>query len=218
MERIAIKDKVEKETVYDGQTELLRLSYHVPHFEGENTALCQKLNAFYGDAAAEFRLFCTKKYAPALRAARKDEKSDRTLCGGAALKWTLTYESDLLLSLLTDITIFDGRLSHLRRFCHTWDLRLGTPLGAKQLFDTSGESRRVLVSTICDKVARGEGGFAYYHDAARRAKRYFDTERFYLAPRGVAFYYPDGLLFPSEGRMPAYIVPYERVNGFASGR
>ena len=217
MQRINLTDRVEKDTFRDGENEILRFTCHVPQFEGENTALCAKLNAFYADAAKEFHTFCTKKYAPALRRTVHGEKTE-SACGGASMKWTLTFENESVLSLLTDISIFDGKMPHLRRFCHTWDLRVGMPLSARQTFDTSGESRKKLMTSVCGKIDRGEGGFAYYPDAARRAKRYFDPERFYLTPRGVAFYYPDGLLFPSEGRFPAYVVPYDAVKGFSFAR
>ena len=208
MAHIDISDITEKETFRDEkEKELLRVTRHIPHFEGEKE-LCDKLNGFYTEAAREFRTFCAKKYAPALRRGKKEENS---VCCGASMNWTLTFQNEELLSLLSDIAVFDGKTRHLRRFCHTWNLAAQVPLSAKQIFDTSVASRKRFLSAVCEKVARKEGGFPYYHDAERRAKRYFEIERFYLTPRGVAFYYPDGLLFPSEGRFPAYVVPYDTV-------
>ena len=215
MAQIILSDVIEKETLRDENRALLRLTRHIPHFDGD-AALCEKLNGFYGGAAEEFLHFCEKKYAPALRrgTAQKKERENREKENekapyGASMNWTRTFQSEDLLSLVTDISIFDGKTRHLRRFCHTWLLSSCTPLSSSRLFDTSGAGRKKILSAVCDKVRREEGGFRYYPDAERRARRYFDIERSYLTPRGVAFYYPDGLLFPSEGRFPAYVVPYE---------
>lgn len=219
MAQIILSDVIEKETLRDENRALLRVTRHIPHFDGD-AALCEKLNGFYGGAAEEFLHFCEKKYAPALRrgTAQKKERENREKGKenenekapyGASMNWTRTFQSEDLLSLVTDISIFDGKTRHLRRFCHTWLLSACTPLPPSRLFDTSGAGRKKILSAVCDKVRREEGGFRYYPDAERRARRYFDIERSYLTPRGVAFYYPDGLLFPSEGRFPAYVVPYE---------
>lgn len=215
MAQIILSDVIEKETLRDESRALLRVTRHIPHFDGD-AALCEKLNGFYGGAAEEFLHFCEKKYAPALRrgTAQKKERENREKENekapyGASMNWTRTFQSEDLLSLVTDISIFDGKTRHLRRFCHTWLLSACTPLSSSRLFDTSGAGRKKILSAVCDKVRREEGGFRYYPDAERRARRYFDIERSYLTPRGVAFYYPDGLLFPSEGRFPAYVVPYE---------
>ena len=219
MAQIILSDVIEKETLRDENRALLRVTRHIPHFDGD-AALCEKLNGFYGGAAEEFLNFCEKKYAPALRrrTAQKKERENREKENenenekapyGASMNWTRTFQSEDLLSLVTDISIFDGKTRHLRRFCHTWLLSACTPLSSSRLFDTSGAGRKKILSAVCDKVRREEGGFRYYPDAERRARRYFDIERSYLTPRGVAFYYPDGLLFPSEGRFPAYVVPYE---------
>lgn len=219
MAQIILSDVIEKETLRDESRALLRVTRHIPHFDGD-AALCEKLNGFYGGAAEEFLHFCEKKYAPALRrgTAQKKERENREKENenenekapyGASMNWTRTFQSEDLLSLVTDISIFDGKTRHLRRFCHTWLLSSCTPLSSSRLFDTSGAGRKKILSAVCDKVRREEGGFRYYPDAERRARRYFDIERSYLTPRGVAFYYPDGLLFPSEGRFPAYVVPYE---------
>ena len=215
MAQIILSDVIEKETLRDENRALLRVTRHIPHFDGD-AALCEKLNGFYGGAAEEFLHFCEKKYAPALRrgTAQKKERENREKENekapyGASMNWTRTFQSEDLLSLVTDISIFDGKTRHLRRFCHTWLLSSCTPLSSSRLFDTSGAGRKKILSAVCDKVRREEGGFRYYPDAERRARRYFDIERSYLTPRGVAFYYPDGLLFPSEGRFPAYVVPYE---------
>ena len=219
MAQIILSDVIEKETLRDENRALLRVTRHIPHFDGD-AALCEKLNGFYGGAAEEFLHFCEKKYAPALRrgTAQKKERENREkekenenekAPYGASMNWTRTFQCEDLLSLVTDISIFDGKTRHLRRFCHTWLLSSCTPLSSSRLFDTSGAGRKKILSAVCDKVRREEGGFRYYPDAERRARRYFDIERSYLTPRGVAFYYPDGLLFPSEGRFPAYVVPYE---------
>ena len=215
MAQIILSDVIEKETLRDENRALLRVTRHIPHFDGD-AALCEKLNGFYGGAAEEFLHFCEKKYVPALRrgTAQKKERENREKENekapyGASMNWTRTFQSEDLLSLVTDISIFDGKTRHLRRFCHTWLLSSCTPLSSSRLFDTSGAGRKKILSAVCDKVRREEGGFRYYPDAERRARRYFDIERSYLTPRGVAFYYPDGLLFPSEGRFPAYVVPYE---------
>ena len=78
MAQIILSDVIEKETLRDENRALLRVTRHIPHFDGD-AALCEKLNGFYGGAAEEFLHFCEKKYAPALRrgTGQKKERENR---------------------------------------------------------------------------------------------------------------------------------------------
>lgn len=202
----------EKETVTHDGKDILRIHLRCPVFEGAREECCKKLNDFYADAAKEFMDFCKKKYAPTLIQKRKHAQGTPYGCG-ASMNWYLTFENEELLSLITDISVFDGQLRHTRRYAHNWNLAEGVPIPAKVAFSTTSACRNAYVLQICEKIRRGEGGFPYDKQAESAAKRYFSFDQYYLTPRGVAFYYKNGLLFPSDSRYPAFVIPFSQIEG-----
>lgn len=208
MSLIQVKHTEQKESIVIHGKERLRIHLRCPRFEG-NEAVCQKLNSFYGDTEKEFWDFCKKRYAPAL--ARQED--DRFEARSASMNWYLTFENGKLLSILTDISVFDGTRRHVRRYAHTWDLFDCVPIAARKAFDTGSAAKRRCIHLICEKIRRKEGGLPFDKNAESTAARYFDFDRYYLTPNGVAFYYKNGLLFPSDSRCPAFVIPYEQVEG-----
>lgn len=208
MSLIQVKHTEQNETIVIHGKERLRIHLRCPHFEGEES-VCRKLNLFYGDTEKEFLDFCKKRYAPTLT--HKDGKEFNDC--SASMSWYLTFENGKVLSILTDISVFDGTRRHMRRYAHTWDLFDCTPIAAKKAFDTTSAAKHRYIQLICDKIRRKEGGLPYDRNAESTASRYFDFDRYYLTPNGLAFYYKNGLLFPSDSRCPSFVIPYEQVEG-----
>ena len=84
-------------------------------------------------------------------------------------------------------------------------------LKANAAFPVSRRAKKLYTDEICSKIMTAEGSFSYFSDAVLSAKKHFDENRFYLTPKGIAFYYEKGLLCPEKEGSPAFVIPYKAI-------
>ena len=205
MSLIKLSDNRLQDTLTLGEAEVLSVNINHPSFEGENAYVCKKLSGFYADAAMGYYSHLKKKFS-AVKQGTVHKKC------GAFMNWYVSFLNEKALSLLTDVSFFDGTVRHTKRMVHNWFLEDCTPLRARQVFDVNRGARALYLDEICSKISSGEG--AHYGDGAvRLARRHFDFENFYLTPKGVAFYYDKAQLATGAGANPAFVMPYGGVQG-----
>ncbi len=200
-----------KEEMSGGEGTVLSVNIGYPGFEGENGSVTKKLNEFYFGAADSFFSFCKKKYAP--RLVRKAAGGENVPKNGAVMSWYVSFLNKSILSMITDVSFFDGREKKSERIIHNWDLRDGTPMRAKDAFFRSRALKKLYSDEIASKIRNREGNFGYYENAEKIAADRFDFEKFYFTPKGIAFYYDKNTLFRSDSVYPAYVIPFSEMSG-----
>lgn len=196
-----------KEMIKDGERELLFINISYPVFENEKQSEKEKrLNEFYQKGAGEFEKFCKTKLSAKLK----------TECRGkcaAVMQTQVPFIDGKSASVITDVYFFDGKSRKERRFADNWLLSEKYPrvLKANAAFPVSRRAKKLYTDEICSKIMTAEGGFSYFSDAVLSAKKHFDENRFYLTPKGVAFYYEKGLLCPEKEGSPAFVIPYKAI-------
>jgi len=201
-----IKDEISAEG-----RDILAVNLKYPVFSGENKAVEEKLNVFYCDAARKYFSFCKNRYAQKLVAIMK--KDGKVAKHGAVMNWYVSFLNEKLLSMLVDVSFFDGKEKKSERLVHNWDLRDATPLRAKDCFAKSHEARKLYTDEICTKILNRDGNFPYFSDAQKTAISKFDFEKFYFTPKGIAFYYSKNLLFSAADLYPSFVIPYSEIAG-----
>ncbi len=205
-----VKDTITKERITHRGKALLDINLHYPEFVCENDEVSKKLNDYYAQAQREFSVFCKTRYAKVLISEREAGKSDLKK-SGAVMNWYISYMNDSVLSILLDISIFDGKNKTTKRYVNNWKLPECVPYLAKNLFLISRMKQKEYTDIIVSKIREAEGGFKYFENAETVARKRFDFDRFYLTPNGVAFYYDKNTLFASFQKFPAFIIPYNKV-------
>ena len=211
MALIQIDNGFIKEDISAQGRDILAVNLKYPVFVGENKSVENKLNVFYLDVARKYFLFCKNRYAQKLAAIIK--KDGDVAKHGAVMNWYVSFLNEKLLSMLVDVSFFDGKEKKSERLVHNWDLRDATPLRAKDCFARSREAKKLYTDEICTKILNREGKFSYYSNAQQPAVSKFDFDKFYFTPKGVAFYYDKNLLFSAGDVYPAFVIPYSEVNG-----
>lgn len=199
------------EKLCENEKELLSVKLSFPVFEGDD-ALCKKLNDFYsGSALRYFDFFKTKHY-ESLKKQIKD--GTFTKKNGAVINWQISHLDEKILSVINDISFFDGSVVKSVRHVQNWDLGWCTPLCARKVFSTSPVARKKYLKEICEKINKNEGAFSFKQDAETLCQRYFDFEKFYFVPKGIAFYFDKNRI--SSGReYPSFVIPRENIYGLS---
>lgn len=214
MALIKIANEQIKEDFPERENAVLAVNLRYPVFEGENASVVRKLNEFYFRAADGFLSFCKKKYVPLI--ARNTKNGHETAKSGAVMSWYVSFLNEKLLSMITDISFFDGKEKKSSRLVHNWDLCDGTPMRAREAFSRSRSLKKLYTDEIASRIRSGDGNFRYHEKAEKLAADRFDFEKFYFTPKGVAFYYDRDVLFFSDSVYPAYVIPFSEVEGLTS--
>ncbi len=92
----------------------------------------------------------------------------------------------------------------------TWDLACGRRVGMAQFFAPSAAYKEYVIDAVTAQIAaqKEEKRGGYFDDFAARAKRYFNTNSFYLAPEGLIVFYQPYQLMPHAGWLPQYLLPF----------
>ena len=211
MALMKLANELIREEISENGKSFLVINLGYPGFEGENRTVTKKLNDFYFRAADGFFSFCKKRYAPKL--VRKAANGENVQKNGAVMSWYVSFMNENLLSIITDVSFFDGKEKKSDRIIHNWDLRDVTPVRSKEAFLRSHSLKKLYTDEIASKIRNREGNFGYYENAERMAAERFDFEKFYFTPKGVAFYYDRNVLFSSDNVYPAYVIPFSEVSG-----
>ncbi len=200
-----------KETISENSSEIISVNISYPVFDAENkNKIAEKLNSFFSCAAMGFHDFCKKKYAPFIIRTRNGRKIEKS---GAVMNYYISYHTEHLLSVITDISFYDGQNKNTARRVHNFRLSDCTTLRAKNAFSTSRTFKKHCCDIIASKIEAGLGGFDYFANASAVACEKFDFEKFYFTPKGVAFYYDKGTLYNNKNNFPVFVIPPSEING-----
>ncbi len=204
----------EKSWDWEGVT-VLRAKATLPQFRGRRA---RRLNRYYRRYAQAYLKYCEAELFPraASRCREAMAVSAPWSVSYAELSYTVSHESDSILSLRTDAIEenLPPRL-HIRR-ADTWDLRDALPIPLGALFPEKSawrkRLRRFLRDTACAQI---ESGRAEYYPTYRRALRlYFSSRNFYLTPEGLRLFYPMYTVAPAREGIVEFLVPYAENGPF----
>lgn len=200
-----------REKLCENEREIISVRLSFPVFDGD-TAVCKKLNDFYsGSAARYFDFFKTKHY----ESLKKQIKNGTfTKKNGAVINWQISHLDEKVLSVINDISFFDGSIVRSVRHVQNWDLRWCTPLCAAKVFSTNSAAKKHYIKEICEKINKNEGSFSFRDNAEILCHKYFDFEKFYFVPKGIAFYFDKNRI--STGReYPAFVITRDKIYGLS---
>ena len=126
-------------------------------------------------------------------------------------KYRVTFETADYVSVLFDVTAFDGVIGRTRRFSSVWERRDGRLLTAEDLFLTGRMADRALFSAVRDAIEEAKNrGCVTQIGRIRNVPR----ENVCLVPRGIAFCFPPSVFLDGEGGLPLIVVPKEQTKAF----
>ncbi len=169
---------------------------HIDDAPEEIKSLCRKLNTFYSNAAKSLSSNAQKRLCKRAYSAKCAAKDNTFTPFGVYMNCTLSHYTENFISIITDISFFDGKTTQSRRIPHTWDIKKAAVIPTDSLFDSSREKRAQVRSYVISCVEKNchNPYFAYYGDAPKLAQKNFSLSNAYLVPKGKAIFYQPGIL------------------------
>ena len=123
----------------------------------------------------------------------------------------VTYETDACVSVMFDVTVFDGKKSAVRRYGTLWDKKSGRIIGKNALFVGGYASSRAIIRQVWEAV-REAVGHAGVSETGKRCG--VSLSRCCIVPHGAAFFFPQGTFVNAEGGIPLFVVPKEKIRPY----
>ena len=119
--KLAAKPCVLKDTICKDQKTILIENIRYPKFECETSSkkarnLCAKMNKFYNALAKQY-----SQYVHTNLTKKAIKKADRlTKPYGAVMNYCISFDDGENISVVVDVSVFDGKDFSSGRACHNW--------------------------------------------------------------------------------------------------
>ncbi len=171
--------------------------------------LVNKMNKFYGSAAK--RLDDYTKGAYSKKAYVHMQKTGAKKPHGVCMNYQISYCGDNYVSVVSDISGFDGHVTRSERMAHTWSFEKCGIVSKNELLCINSASKKYIKECICQMVQKNLTNpfFGYFSDAQKLCSKHLSLNDFYLVPKGVAFFVNPGILCDVKYGASVFVVPYE---------
>ncbi len=175
--------------------------------------LVSKLNKFYKSASQRLESYSSNVFARKAYASMK--KTDSKKPCGVFMNCHVAFCSGDFVSIITDISGFDGRNTKCQRISHTWSIEKNSIVPKNALIDISPSSKKYIKQYISDCVKRNQSNpfFNYYGDAVKLFQKHFRLDNLYLVPNGIAFYIDSGILCDVKYGPCVFVLPFDKADG-----
>ena len=173
--------------------------------------LAAKMNRFYSDAAKRYSAYARTKLA---------RRAFSAVCRGlkpygAVMNYYVSYCEGDFVSVVVDISGFDGEKSSCERVSHNWSAERRAVMPPSYFIDGKRTSKKYIEQYVLDTVRKNMKNpfFGYYGDAEKLAKRHLRAENFYFVPKGAAFFINAGILCDEKYGPSVFVIPFDRADG-----
>jgi hypothetical protein len=189
-----IQEEVIKKDICDKDGKVLvhiNITYPTINLK-EKSRLRQNAQPFYERSAKNFLHFAENDLLE--RAKKLVDKEGFRPCG-AVMKFTCSYESKAILSIYTDVSVFDGvsEQNHLRS-AQVWNKDKGFIYSFNDIF-ASG-AKEILLENF---ASEGNTGILPADDYRKALRKFFVESNFYFTDKAAAFFYPAERLGSKQG-------------------
>ena len=200
-------------------TTIINVHISQPVISGETRLLALRLmNKYYERFAKELLYYCNKKLKPeAIKQLEyRTENGFPFYPFELRSDFTVTYNSDGLLSLYTDVYEFTGGAhGSTLRFADIWHTPIGLPASVLEFFPKKTKIKKVLTeaATVMAAEQITAGTDMYFEDYPQLIKKYFSYSNIYITYSGMALFYQQITIAPYAEGIPVFIIPYNKDDG-----
>lgn len=161
------------------------------------------IEAFYTKSDRDFQRSCEKLLLPR---AKRDCADERFKPFGAVRRLTLACDTPELLSVVCDVSVYDGRRRDVTRHSESWDRTNGVLLAFSDVF-VKGAEKPLLALLREQAVEMQESGKrSHYSNYETLLRRHFSKNAFFFTPEAVGFFYQPNTLGISDKPF-VYLLP-----------
>lgn len=132
------------------------------------------------------------------------------------MNYKLSLVNEKIISVILDISFENKKGVRKKRFSQNWSVKDGTVMPACFVMKMTLGTRKKVLSFVFEMAKQNSknSAFGYYADFISRLRRSFSLKRFFVTPKGVAFYVDAGVLSDVKQGSFAFVVPYEKLGDF----
>lgn len=161
------------------------------------------IEAFYTKSDRDFQQSCEKLLLPR---AKRDSADERFKPFGAVRRLTIACDTPELLSVVCDVSVYDGRRRDVTRHSESWDRTNGVLLAFSDVF-VKGAEKPLLALLREQAVEMQESGKrSHYSNYETLRRRHFSKNAFFFTPEAVGFFYQPNTLGISDKPF-VYLLP-----------
>ena len=184
-----------RKTIENEGKAVLQINIKYPVFTELEAA--DKINSFYLDIANGFCDYAEKTSAKKAVTALSAEPEQRPF-GEIILPKIVTDDEGKYISVILDVTSYDGIFARERRISQVWNTDTGLLCEYKSVLPLSKKRILSLIAEQIDRELLSNDIHDYYIDCKRLCKKHFSVRNFFVTKRGIVFYYQSGLLCPQN--------------------
>ena len=201
------KEKIRK-TLNDDLNNIMEINIEYPELHSaENNKSVAQINRFYSGISASFFKYCEKKF----RKIKQSNDSGEKTKTAEIMKYFVPLKNENYLSVVYEITHYDGCFSETHRIAQTWNIKQGLILPVTFFLKSNGLNVRRIKKEVGDIIMQGikesESDFSYTLKSIKRYAYRVDPENYFLCEKGIAFWFDKGTLAPDTEGFPAFVIP-----------
>lgn len=161
------------------------------------------IEAFYAKNDRDFQQSCEKLLLPR---AKRDVSDERFKPYGAVRRLTVACDTPELLSIVCDVSVYDGRRRSASRHSENWDRENGILLSFTDVF-VKGAEKTLLALLREQAVEMQENGKrSHYSNYGTLLRRHFSKNAFFFTTEAIGFFYQPNTLGISDKPF-VYLLP-----------
>lgn len=206
-----------KRTFTYNNTPMIAFSVHYPNVtlrhnpcaqQSINREIQAQVNEFYRYVANDLARQAVATYREARQNGFPFHRYD------AVLNYEITYNQHCHLSLYSDQYAFTGGAhGNTVRNSDTWSLESGRRIPLSEFFPAGQDYRALLIDQITKQADERmqEDSWIFFEDYRSLIVEYFNEERYYLTPSGIAIYYQQYDIAPYVTGIVVFTIPYKAI-------
>ena len=214
--QLTVSCVVLKDTICKNQKAILLENIRYPQFDNssENKKaknLCSKMNKFYKALAKQFSDYVHTNLA------KKASRKANTLAKpyGAVMNYCISFDDGETVSVVVDISVFDGDSFSSGRTSHNWSVSRCALMPVSFYLDKHKKSRNYIKSLAFETLEKNlqNSSFGYFADCKKQFLHHFDINNFYFVPNGIAFFIDAGIISNVKNGPSVFIISYKQADG-----
>lgn len=203
-------EKIRK-TVAENGRQLLEINIKYPIFT--DSGCDEAINDFYRSLAEKYGEYAENVRAKKAAATLKNEPERRAF-GEILIPKVILTKDGKYISVILDVTSYDGIFAKERRLSQVWDTKTGYLIKYTSVLPLSEKKAADIIERNLEKELMSGDVHDYYNGCRRLCRKHFSPSCFFVTDRGIVFYYQSGLLCPQNEGTVCFTVENADISRF----
>ena len=207
-DKAVIKENKTRKSIIENGRSILEINLEYPEIIPDNTSFSKAFNSFYANIGKNYLEYCEKKLLKRIKQRHSSDKA--SMAFGEIMRFFVTRNCDKYLSIVTDISHFNGYFTDKTRFSCVWEKEKCRILPYSYFLEKEKMSVREVRNKIKDTIEKelraGDPQFAYTEDNVRKYASRVKPENYFITDSGIAFWFSPGTLAPASEGFPTFVI------------